>query len=117
LHPMGFSNRAIIAAYRFAVEAGQITTPEKTGDFARDLRDQQLKYRAAYILSAARRMTPELRENPDGQAMKSAMARERRFFEQHRAAHRARARAATQVRAAFDEFGPTLGWYATLDDR
>lgn len=71
-------------------------------------------YRAAYILSASRRVQTALRA---GRSEEEALAVERRWFDQHLAAAENRRNTAVQVDAAAAKSGLKLGWYATLDRR
>jgi hypothetical protein len=78
--------------------------------------------RAQFVLAAARRVTGAVRDaraknEPAGQAIRDQLERERRFYEQHKAAmwNRAQAAGATDMAAA--EHGNFLGWNAILDSR
>jgi hypothetical protein len=76
--------------------------------------------RAQFVLHAARRITQDLREarahgQPLGQALSSAVEREKRYYGQHLQAIIQRMDAASQTDARAAEFGPLLGWYAVRD--
>lgn len=60
--------------------------------------------RAMYLLEAVRRL-----------ATGGSLAQERRYFDAHRKAEKARREAAKQVDAAAVRWGPVLGWRATMD--
>lgn len=83
---------------------------------------QAATYRAAYLLAAARRVEAarakaQAMGRTQRDAVDEAMTAEDRYYALQRAAEEKRARAAADTDFAAATMGPTLGWYATLDDR
>lgn len=100
---------------------------EKSGPHAAEvaMRRQNLLRRAAYLVSAARRLTTAFRYDPN---MARALEQERTYLAAHLEANTKRTLAAKQVaklaqHRAYQgldwdrETGGMLGWYATLDAR
>lgn len=73
-------------------------------------RRANLRYRAAYIINAARRIAAA----PD---KKAAVARERAYWAGHQRASARRTKMAKRTAAAGRKWGPLVGWYATMDNR
>lgn len=77
-------------------------------------------YRAAYVRNAAKRIGRQLRA---GKTPAEALGPERRFWQLHERARRARQLAAHEVARVSEQVGsnaqgvPWLGWYAHPDDR
>ena len=72
------------------------------------------RYRAAYILTASRRVQQSL---ANGVSLDKTMRDEQRFFAQHIEAQANRRRSALMVDQAAAKFGLELGWYAKIDSR
>jgi hypothetical protein len=88
-------------------------SPVQTGTPNAWLRNSNIAYRAAYIVSASHRIAQSV---ADGDVAK-ALPQEKRFFDQHLAANKARALAVEQVNTAWKQHGDLLGWYAREDKR
>jgi hypothetical protein len=78
--------------------------------------------RAQYVIAAAKRVMVAVVEarskgEPVTGAIRDQLARERRFYEQHRQAMRHRAEAAATTDLAAAKHGNLLGWLAKNDDR
>ena len=78
--------------------------------------------RAQYVLAATKRTVGAMREarskgEPVIPAMREQLARERRFYAQHRKAMWDRAAAAGKIDMEAAVHGPLLGWYAKRDKR
>lgn len=72
-------------------------------------------YRALYLVNAAKRLTKAVK-SPD-LTVGDQLAKERRYFQQHKTAQTEREQAAQRIDAATNSYGPILGWYARLDER
>lgn len=112
---------AIIATFavpeRVALEVARIAivdVPEVSvaSGFARQVQEDALIYRAAYIRAAVRR----LRSAGDigDQSFAAALDGERNYFELHRAQELRRATGGKQVAEAISRYGDLLGWYAEI---
>lgn len=90
------------------------TPGAETADVVKDVRDNDLFYRAAYIANSAKRITDRLRS---GDRLGDVISDERRYFHQHEDARKARLDAAAQVQTVArlfglpDERGTLVGWY------
>lgn len=73
-------------------------------------RRANLRYRAAYIINAARRIA-------GASDKKAAVARERTYWAGHQRASARRTKMAKRMAAATRKFGPVIGWYAKMDNR
>lgn len=73
-------------------------------------RRANLRYRAAYIINAARRIAGAADK-------KAAVARERAYWAGHQRASARRLKMAKRAAAARRTWGETLGWYAKMDNR
>jgi hypothetical protein len=86
------------------------------GPALHDAMESRSMWRAAYLVSASRRLTQAMTEarstgkTPIGQ-LRVAMESERRYLAQQFAANKARLNAAAHVDKAAQLHGPTLGWY------
>jgi hypothetical protein len=78
------------------------------GKVMRAAANEELYYRAAYIINAARRIQKSIN---NGMKIKDALAAERSNYELHTQARAARQAAAGRVALAASLFGDTLGWY------
>lgn len=122
LRPFGVGPRAITLALRL-VTRGTNTTPRMQGHEApvRAQQEEEVYYRAAYFIAAAKRMQATLDDNtalPVDQASKMAIQKEERFRAMHEASRRLRMRAAVQVaQVAYEVGGMLLGWMAHPDDK
>jgi len=113
------------AAMRAALEIVMAMPPEQTGvtgSATISASRTNLIRRAQFALAAARRLTRDMveaRSRGEGlkQALAAGMARERRYFSQHRDAIWQRAQAAQQVDMAAWSYGDLLGWNTVLDAR
>lgn len=80
----------------------------------REVRDQEVYYRAAYIANAAKRMQDSM---DTGSTPKQALAGEQRFYQAHEQARKGRLESAAQVQTAAkvlgqkDDHGTLVGWY------
>lgn len=76
--------------------------------------DQELYFRAAYVLNAARRIWGRFMDGDSpGQALKAELP----HFRAHQAAAANRQAAAAEVNRLGSIYGAKLGWYASLDGR
>lgn len=115
LSPLGITTTAVVAALQLAGD-GTAHKPNArlaghglaSGVKLRGVRQQELAFRAAYIVNAARRIQADLRS---GKSLRDALAAERVNFERHESARKGRLDAAAQVQRSANEFGPLLGWY------
>lgn len=85
-----------------------------TGGAVSEVLDLEPMYRANYIIQASRRVQRKVR---GGMPVRTALSQERQFYDQHLGAQKNRIAKAKIINAAATRFGPTLGWYATLDSR
>lgn len=74
---------------------------------------QNLMRRAAYLVSAARRLTTAVR----GRTLPEAISAEKRYLQAHLAAVSGRVRAATAVADTARHHEGVIGWWATLDSQ
>lgn len=93
---------------------------EGTGPAQRYMIRQNSLRRAQFMWSACKRVQAAIvaarsRNEPIGQAVRDALATEKRFMGQHIAASTQRIRASTAVDGAADAYGNLLGWNARLD--
>lgn len=122
LAPFGVGIRAVTLALRL-VQRGTQTKPRMIGQAApvRAQQDEEMYYRAAYLIEAAKRMQATLTANRDlpiDEASQAAIERERRFLAMHEAARKLRMAAAVAVAQVSREVGGVLlGWWASPDDR
>jgi hypothetical protein len=72
-------------------------------------RNDDLYFRAAYVVRAARRI--QTRVDGDGKSLREAIAEERPNYVAHLTARRRRLDVAARVATAEVMFGPLLGWY------
>jgi len=72
--------------------------------------------RAQFLVASIKRTNADFASG-DPQRVAEAMARERRYYEQHMLANWNREMAAAQVDSASMEWGRTLGWYTVVDRR
>lgn len=89
-----------------------IELPSQRTSVAAEQARQELYFRAAYVLAAARRIGHDLLA---GKSPRQAVAREARFAKMHEFARKQRLSAAAQVGRAASLYGPTLGWYTWID--
>jgi hypothetical protein len=113
--------RSAVAAAVRLTDRSTAHRPRMVGraDVARGQRDLEARYRAAYIIRAAERLTAAAPAGDDGdsdpKALLAALGRERAYLLAHARARRARMQAAAAVDAAASEWGPLLGWHTVLD--
>lgn len=112
---LGVSATAAKAALALTLSAPMPTgAPSASLGFAQgQVRASVPTYRAAYLLSAARRIQAALHTH----TLADAVAAEKRYFAAHLAAQANRKAAAKAVDAAATAHGPLLGWYAVMDTR
>jgi hypothetical protein len=121
LRAAGISGQALSAAA--ALTASRPPQPLKgTGPAQRQTARANLIRRAAFLLSAARRVQQALSSarsqgQPAGAAVAAALSLERRYLAQHLAATAGRARAAAAVDKMAAAHGSLLGWQAVKDAR
>lgn len=72
-------------------------------------------YRALYLVNAAKRLSHAAKD-PNA-TLGDQLAKERRWFNQHKTAQTEREQAAQRIDAATNSWGPILSWNAHLDDR
>lgn len=109
LAPFRVSADAIAAAVRLAGRRTKATPRQRgVGELARRAAQQELYYRAAYVLRATARIQADL---DTGRSLREAVARERRFQLQHERARRIRLEATQRDIGNVELFGPVLGWY------
>lgn len=72
-------------------------------------------YRALYLVNAAKRLGRAVKD-PD-LTVGGQLAKERRYFAQHKTAQTEREQAAQRLDAASNSYGPLLGWYSRGDGR
>lgn len=125
LSPLKLAEETVEAAVKLALRVGPLTIDPTNmpgsvfkadggqGEAARNTRESEVYYRAAYLLNAAKR----IERNRKVKGLRSAVKDERRFFLQHRDAQSRRLEAARTVDVAAAVYGPTLGWHATNDNR
>jgi hypothetical protein len=121
LRPRKIDRRAMLVALTVVMEM----PPEQTGAVGSatlNASRTNLIRRAQFALNASRRLTSdvvEARSRGEGirQALAAGMARERRYFGQHRDAIWQRAQAAMNVDMAAWNYGDLLGWRTVLDSR
>ena len=121
LKPRKIDRRAMLVALTVVMEM----PPEQTGvtgSATISASRTNLVRRAQFALNAARRLTSdvfEARARGEGirTALAAGMARERRYFGQHRDAIWQRSQAAQQVDMAAWSYGDLLGWNTVLDAR
>lgn len=83
-----------------------------TGGAVSEVLDLEPVYRANYIVQASRRVQ---RKVQSGTPVRTALAQERAYFDQHLDASRNRIKKAKLVNAAAIRYGNELGWYAMMD--
>lgn len=109
LKPFRVSAEAIAAAVRLSGRRTKATPRQRgAGELARRAAKQELYYRAAYVLRATARIQADL---DSGLGLREAVAKERRFQQQHEAARRTRLEATKRDINNVELFGPILGWY------
>ena len=109
---VGLPVAAVAPVVMLAIKGASMAPTAASGTALRNAQENEPWYRAAYILSASRRVHAALR---DGVPEEEALAREQRWFKQHLAAQENRRNTAVQVDAAAAKSGNKLGWYAVLD--
>lgn len=120
LEPFGVSAEGLMLALRMTdrstTHRGTSHLPRLRGrsDVARAQQRQEATYRAWYLLNASRRLSADLRA---GKTPRDAVAIERRYWQLHEQARKARTAAAGKVAAAAEAYGPLLGWWAHGDDK
>lgn len=80
----------------------------KLDDQIREVRDDDVYFRAAYLANAALRMQTAV---DDGATKREALAKERNYYQMHEEARKGRLRAVAQVSTAAEFYGPLVGWY------
>lgn len=119
LRPLGISTQAVLAALHLA-DRGTTHQPRMRGQgghetASRQQWKQELFYRAAYILAAAKRIDAELKQ---GKTVPQAVLDELPNWRAHERARRNRQEAADAVDTAGRMVGSAkLGWYAQRDGR
>lgn len=89
--------------------------PRGSGAIQRAQAREEMFYRAAFVLSAARRIQERLDR---GASLADAVRPERGYWKAHEAARRSRQEAARRVADTADQLGTVwLGWYSHVDDR
>lgn len=115
-HVLGLPTLPIIAAIGLT-GSGTVHRPNarlrgvegaRTHGVVRETRDNELFFRAAYIVSAARRLNADLQQKLP---LQQAIAKERPYTRQHEKARRNRLETSTQIQRQAKEWGPLLGWY------
>lgn len=125
--PLGLTSRAIrhvlslpglpVTAALGLVRQGTVHRPNarlrgtegaRTHGVVRQVRDNELYFRAAYVVASARRLHASL---DAGLTLKQAMAQERPFTRAHEQARRNRLEISTQIQKLAKLHGPLLGWY------
>lgn len=101
---LGVIGTAALAAFKRDVAAGDGDTPDAIA------RRANIRFRAAYIINAARRIATA----PD---IKTAIAREKTYWSGHKTATARRTTMARRTATASRLYGPVLGWKATMDNR
>lgn len=71
-------------------------------------RGQELYFRAAYLVRAARRMQEDIAE---GKPIRTALAQESLHYRQHEAARKGRLNSVAKASKAAEMYGDLLGWY------
>jgi hypothetical protein len=80
----------------------------RTVGVVKDVRDNELYFRAAYIVAASGRLNADLKRKLP---LRQALAKERPFQKAHEKARRNRQEVATQIQQQQKSWGPLLGWY------
>lgn len=106
LVPLGFPAAAVGQATALILELPPPDVDVSPETAAHAMARTAAARRAMYLLEAVRRL-----------ASGGSLADEKRFFDLHRKAEKARREAAKQVDAAAAKFGPVLGWRAVMDSR
>lgn len=124
LHPLDLVTRiltrygigapAITAAWRLSTMRGVGSVNHNTGDVETDTIESAARFRAWYLVNAARRIDAAL---TSGKSLEDAAARERVYTRAHYAAQARRRMAARNVDAVAAASGPVLEWKAVLDSR
>lgn len=92
------------------------------GPASRNTSRLNLLRRAQFAVSAGRRLASDIRDarahgRPVTQALADGLARERRYYGQHKTAMWQRSKASGAVDMAWLEHGDLLGWLAVMDSR
>lgn len=115
-HVLGVSTLAGTAALGLA-GTGTVHRPNarlrgvegaRTHGVVREVRDNELYFRAAYIVAAAQRLDADLKRKLP---LRQALAKEKIYQRQHEKARRNRQETATQIQKQAKTWGPLLGWY------
>lgn len=80
----------------------------RTAGVVRQVRDNELYFRSAYIVAASHRLNEALR---GGATLQDAMRQERPFTRAHEQARRNRLNTSIKMQQLADLHGPLLGWY------
>lgn len=109
LLPQRVSGKAIAAALRISGRATKAKPRQRgIGQIARQAAQDELYYRAAYVLRASQRIQADL---DAGRSLREAIIREGRYWRMHEAARRQRLDAHRRDTRYVELFGPILGWY------
>lgn len=121
LAPLGITASAIVSALNFTT--GRKGSPFKVrpryiaegvhpksaeAGVIRTVANEEMYYRAAYILNAAYRIQKKLNQ---GEPIRAVLTEENFNYRLHKSAQANRIKAATNVARAASLFGPLLGWY------
>lgn len=115
-HVLGVSTLSVTAALGLA-GTGTVHRPNarlrgvegaRTHGVVRDVRDNELYFRAAYIVAASQRLDADLKKKLP---LRQALAKEKPFQRAHEKARRNRQETATQIQQQSKLWGPLLGWY------
>jgi hypothetical protein len=109
---IGLTQRGSAARPRPRMAAHGLHYASESAQLARDAADDDLYFRAAYVLSATQRMQEAI---GGGKTLPEAVADEARWQAAHEAARRGRLDAAAKVAAAATKHGNLLGWYLDPD--
>lgn len=120
LHPLGITIPAITAALNLSAGgrdphrvkpkyvAEGLDRFNIDGKVMRVAANEELYYRAAYILNASYRIQ---KSYMNGTSLKASMEKEAANWNKHKDAREGRMKAARSVAQAFSLYGPVLGWY------
>ncbi|WP_141575898.1 hypothetical protein [Actinomadura sp. WMMA1423] len=119
LQPLRLAAAAIRAAVDLAARILPDRPPRATGRAQRQDRRDAHKYRAWYLVNAARRIHTAIKTRSRGEtvadAVRKALRPESRYLRQHLAAQQNRRRTAIEVDRLAAIYGDRLGWYAVRD--
>jgi hypothetical protein len=124
LRPFGISADAILAA----VKISKTTSPKQRAFYqrhgidpkapeaslVRQTANEDLYYRAAYVVAASHRLQKQMNANDETTPSPIELAAESLNYRRHLAARKTRLQAAMKTTRAAQLFGPILGWYLNL---